>query len=707
MKKIGKYEIINILGKGAMGIVYKALDPVINREVAIKTIRFDLAHEDSENEEIMQRFMREAQAAGKLSHPNIITIYDVGREESVTYIVMQLIEGKSLQRVIATGEKLTAQEVIDLMTQICSALDYAHRNGIVHRDMKPGNILLDKEGKPFICDFGVARVDTSTLTQSGTAVGTPSYMSPEQVMGKKVDKRSDIFSLGCILFELLTGRRPFEAESITTVIYKIINEEPPPLSEVKKGLPVGFEHIIDRALAKDANARYQSCADLAADLRRVTTLSEKTIAITTPRVEVPKVEEEEVIKKKKSPALAISVAAVLVIVIGGGFYLYQTGRLPFLSGKAQETKAVVPSGVPEEKPVVTESIEDKLNRVKENFDRGDYGETIRLANEILSADANNETAKDYFIRATAKIAEPLKAQIQPEQEVKTEKPPSTAQAKTTTPTKTLTTTPPKVQSTTESKAQPTTSDTTKKIVAEEKKTEPTPTPAPAKPTVSEVIEEKLKRANESFEKKDYDETIRLAQEVIAINAGNLKAQEYLDKANAKKQEADLIAQTLAAGKESYDNGDYEQCLRQMNEILKLNKEHKEALRYRNLADKAIYEAEATIEIRQIVERQRKAEEGKDPLALIQDSGSQSFSDVKKGWATMVFNNYDEIKWSNPDVSIEFKGRNNAEVSLVYIATAVIRSTGQKRPIHQGTKVWTLEKQGDSWKIIKEEVKSII
>lgn len=300
MKKIGKYEIVNILGKGAMGIVYKALDPDINREVAIKTIRFDLAHEDSENEEIMQRFMREAQAAGKLSHPNIITIYDVGREESLTYIVMQMIEGKSLQRVIAAGEKLTTQEIVDLMTQICNALDYAHRNGIVHRDMKPGNILLDKEGRPFICDFGVARVDTSTLTQSGTAVGTPSYMSPEQVMGKKVDKRSDIFSLGCILFELLTGRRPFEAESITTVIYKIINEEPPSLSEVKKGLPVGFEHIIDKALAKDANARYQSCTELAADLRQVSTLSEKTIAITTPKAEVPKVEQiKEVIKKKR------------------------------------------------------------------------------------------------------------------------------------------------------------------------------------------------------------------------------------------------------------------------------------------------------------------------------------------------------------------------------------------------------------------------
>jgi len=259
MEKIGKYDITGMLGKGAMGIVYKALDPDINREVAIKIIRFDLVSEESDKEEVMERFMREAQAAGKLTHPNIITIYDVGREGDMTYIVMQYIKGRSLQKMVSSGEKISTQEVIQLMDQLCSALDYAHNNGIVHRDIKPANILMDKEGKPFIVDFGVARIETSTLTEAGTTIGTPSYMSPEQVMGKKVDRRSDIFSLGSILYELLTGRRAFLAQSITTVIYKIINEEPPALSEVKKGLPGSFEQVISKALAKDPDDRYSTC----------------------------------------------------------------------------------------------------------------------------------------------------------------------------------------------------------------------------------------------------------------------------------------------------------------------------------------------------------------------------------------------------------------------------------------------------------------
>ncbi|MCK4759480.1 MAG: serine/threonine protein kinase, partial [Candidatus Aminicenantes bacterium] len=327
-----------------MGIVYRALDPDINRKVAIKTIRFDLASEETDNEEIMQRFMREAQAAGKLTHPNIITIFDVGREKDLTYIVMQFIEGPSLQRLIAQGEKFSVQDVTKLMETVCGALDYAHQHGIVHRDIKPGNILLDNNRRPYICDFGVARVETSTLTQSGTAVGTPSYMSPEQVMGKKVDKRSDIFSIGCILYEILAGRRPFEAESITTVIYKIINEEPPALSELKKGLPAGFGKIIGKALAKDANNRYQNCNQLAEDLRNLDRLSDKTVAVTVTReATIPEVEEkeeekgEEKKKRRLGLILGITIPAVLIIAAGGAyFYNEQTGKLPFVTEVVQK-----------------------------------------------------------------------------------------------------------------------------------------------------------------------------------------------------------------------------------------------------------------------------------------------------------------------------------------------------------------------------------
>ncbi len=659
MNKIGKYTVIGILGKGAMGIVYKARDPLINREIAIKTVRFDLISDEVEKEEVMQRFMREAQSAGSLTHPNIITIYDVGREEDLTYIVMQLIEGPSLQKLISSAERLTTPEVINLMVQVCDGLDYAHKFGIVHRDMKPGNILLDKLGKPYICDFGVARIDTSTLTQAGTAVGTPSYMSPEQVMGKKVDKRSDIFSLGCILYEVLTGRRPFEAESITTVIYKIINENPPALKEFKKGLPVGFEHIISKALAKDPNDRYQSCSQLAADLRDLQQLSEKTIAVTMTREQLAAAKKKE--RRKLAFIFLIALAAVIIIAGGGAFYLYQkTGEPLSLSN----LKALI-SGKKIEKPSPTAkpgaALEEKLNRAKESFDKQDYTEAARLAEEIIAVDAADAEAQELLNKAKSKISEALTARSQPE-----------------------------------SPKAPATSPETRKAGE-------SPALVPSKTVIPGSVEDKLNRASESFEKRDYAQTVKLSQEILAVDPGNLKAKEYRDRASAKIKEAEMIGKILSDGLASYENGDYEQCLKQMDEILKLDKENKDALKYKAMAEKAVYEAQAQQEIQQIIMRQKDAEESKEFLILINDIGSPALRQEKMEYAKFLFNNYDGIKWSSiSKIDCKFKDRNHAEVSFSYMATAVYQKTGQKTRVFEGTKVWTMEKQGGVWKIIKEE-----
>ncbi|MBU2437952.1 MAG: serine/threonine protein kinase, partial [Acidobacteria bacterium] len=312
MQKIGKYEILEILGKGAMGIVYKAQDPDIDREVAIKTIHFEAAYEGGEEEEARTRFMREAQAAGKLSHPNIVTIYDVGREERMTYIVMQLIKGISLQGIIASKRVFSTQEVSQLFTQLCDALDYAHKYGIIHRDIKPANILIDDNGRPFILDFGVARIGASTMTQTGKTLGTPSYMSPEQVIGKKIDNRSDIFSLGVVLYELLTGRRPFEAENITTIIYKIINEEPPSLSDVRKDAPAGFADILDRVLAKKPEERYQTGGELVKDLKRLASPSQETYVMDIPAA----ASFGKKPKSKKAVGVVVTLMSLMAVSMG-------------------------------------------------------------------------------------------------------------------------------------------------------------------------------------------------------------------------------------------------------------------------------------------------------------------------------------------------------------------------------------------------------
>jgi serine/threonine protein kinase len=404
MDKIGKYEIIDLMGKGAMGIVYKALDPDIDREVAIKTIRFDLISDDEEKNELMLRFIREARAAGKLVHPNIITIYDVGKEKDMTYIVMQCIEGPSLQNWITSKKKFSAPYIIKLMLQLCDALNFAHQNGIVHRDIKPANILLDNSGKPHICDFGVAHVEMSTITQTGATIGTPSYMSPEQVMGKKIDKRSDIFSLGAILYELLTGRRPFEGESITTVIYKIVNEEAVPLTQVRKEIPQEFEQIMRKALAKDPDERYSSCEELAADLKNITHFSDETLAMTGIPESVLTVQAPA--KKRKKIILPLTLAGAVIVAGIGGFFLYQ--KFGNKSSSSEDSKPILVENAPptsRSMPSVLEVFETESDKMVNSFNSGNYSEVIRLAQSILAQDKQNEKALDYLAKARSKISE--------------------------------------------------------------------------------------------------------------------------------------------------------------------------------------------------------------------------------------------------------------------------------------------------------------
>ncbi|MBU4202707.1 MAG: serine/threonine protein kinase [Acidobacteria bacterium] len=427
MQKIGKYEILEILGKGAMGIVYKAQDPDIDREVAIKTIHFEAAYEGGEEEEARTRFMREAQAAGKLSHPNIVTIYDVGREERMTYIVMQLIKGISLQGIIASKRVFSTQEVSQLFTQLCDALDYAHKHGIIHRDIKPANILIDDNGRPFILDFGVARIGASTMTQTGKTLGTPSYMSPEQVIGKKIDNRSDIFSLGVVLYELLTGRRPFEAENITTIIYKIINEEPPPLSDVRKDAPAGFADILDRVLAKKPEERYQTGGELVKDLKRLASPSQETYVMDIPAA----ASFGKKPKSKKAVGVVVTLMSLVVVSMGVLLILSPWKKnvpeistsVPAKTARVDETSTADPAAkkpvdkpvdgktlgddqtIPDSQSAEDDSLQENGKQLETMFEDENYTGVKRLAESVLSVSPDDLSASDFLTRAEEKIKE--------------------------------------------------------------------------------------------------------------------------------------------------------------------------------------------------------------------------------------------------------------------------------------------------------------
>lgn len=263
---IGRYEIVEELGRGAMGVVYKGIDPAIKREVAIKTVHFDEVDADT-IQAVKDRFLREAQSAGKLTHPNIVTIYDTGEETDLAYIAMELLRGRTLEGWCKKTNLLPLKTTLGIIGQLCETLDYAHKNGIVHRDIKPANIMILEKGKIKVTDFGIAKIQSSSHTKTGIIMGTPSYMSPEQLAGQKVDGRSDLFSLGVILYELLVGEKPFKGDAITTIMYQIANAAPPPLQEYRKDLPPILQKLIDKALAKKTEDRFQTGTEFANAVR--------------------------------------------------------------------------------------------------------------------------------------------------------------------------------------------------------------------------------------------------------------------------------------------------------------------------------------------------------------------------------------------------------------------------------------------------------
>src|SRR5947207_9820324 len=265
INSIGKNGIRSEIGGGAMGVVYEGYDPSIKRVVALKTIRADQLT-GGDPAAVIARFRREAQAAGRLNHPNIVSIYDFGEDDGAWYIAMEFVQGRELKECFETNERFKIADIVRIMGEILSALGYSHDQGVIHRDIKPANIFLLADGSVKVADFGIAHIEASSLTQAGTVMGTPSYMSPEQIMGLPIDGRSDLFSAGVILYQFLTGERPF-AGSAATTMQKVLKEDPLPPSTLNVQLSSALDAVVRKALAKRADERYQSAQEFATALR--------------------------------------------------------------------------------------------------------------------------------------------------------------------------------------------------------------------------------------------------------------------------------------------------------------------------------------------------------------------------------------------------------------------------------------------------------
>jgi len=269
---LGRYQLERVLGKGAMGIVYEALDPKLHRKVAIKTILISQLDEETAKDFSM-RFVREAHAVARLNHPNIVQVYDFGEEGDMAYLVMEFIRGDELKSTLSTGRQFDRKECVRIMCELLDALEFAHEAGVVHRDIKPANVMLDSQGRAKLTDFGVARVTDSDRThaertQAGTVVGTPAYMSPEQIQGQRIDRRTDIFSAGVILYQFLTGQKPFTGEGAWTVAKKIIQEDPPMPSSINMALSPEFDRVVAKALAKNPDQRFATAREFSQALKR-------------------------------------------------------------------------------------------------------------------------------------------------------------------------------------------------------------------------------------------------------------------------------------------------------------------------------------------------------------------------------------------------------------------------------------------------------
>lgn len=264
--QLERYEILSELGRGAMGVVYKARDTVLERIVAIKAVNMAVENEGMAHFEA--RFYQEARAAGGLNHQNIVTIYDIGRSGNIAYIAMEYIEGQELRKLLVEGQPLPLPQAVAIAAQVSEGLAFAHERGIVHRDIKPANIMVMADKPVKITDFGIARMRASTeLTMTGMMLGSPKYMSPEQALGKRADHRSDVFSLGVILYEMLTGTAPFKGENINAIMYQIVNFAPPTPSALNREVPAILDYIVAKMLAKPSEERYQSAGDAARELR--------------------------------------------------------------------------------------------------------------------------------------------------------------------------------------------------------------------------------------------------------------------------------------------------------------------------------------------------------------------------------------------------------------------------------------------------------
>ena len=437
LEHIGKYKVLEKIGQGAMGEVYKAHDPILNRFVAVKTISAELGGDDT----LRKRFQREAQSAARLNHPNIITVYDYGEEQGKIYMAMELLDGVDLKQTIARRKAMSLDEKLSVVDQIAEGLAFAHANEIVHRDLKPANIHLLANGQVKIMDFGLARLGGSEMTRTGMVMGTPHYMSPEQVRGERADARSDVFAMGCVFYELLTYHKPFDADSMHSVLFKVMQEDPVSVQDLSPDVPAVIVQVVERSMAKDAGQRFQNAGEFRSALHRAmqavaTGQGETFLAELAPPPGAPQTarasEAAAVASGSRSslgrrpggasasagraPAAASRAASPpgskVPLLVGGGLLvaaLAGAGLLVVGRPAATTTPAPPTTRAAQVDGLAQELARSQVELARKRADAGDFREAVRQGERALKIDPTNKDAQDIVARSKPAVEQADKA----------------------------------------------------------------------------------------------------------------------------------------------------------------------------------------------------------------------------------------------------------------------------------------------------------
>ena len=752
--KIGKYTIVGEIGRGAMGIVYKAIDPNIGRTVAVKTIRFDILGQGPEREIAQKRFMREAHSAGNLSHPNIVTIYDVGEDQGISYIAMEYVDGSSLEDLMHARQKFSLEEILSLIEQVAEGLEVAHKKGVVHRDIKPANILIDSENRPRIVDFGIARISTSTMTQTNMIMGTPYYMSPEQISGRKVDNRADIFALGGILYELLTGQKAFPGDNLTTVIYRIINEEPMPIRTVKKNLPEGLDFIVSKALAKAPEERYQNCRELVHDLRHYTQLKAPAPAF-APAAEVAEApaarpivrEPRSVVKPEgRHRSVVIVLAAMLAVtavVIGlivlfpkgtenpGAVSgppntgpgpaapssssstpdgLYQRGRQLWGEQKYPEALAALEQ-VPESAPQYFEA-RLSMASIWETQDRlgaaaGEYRKLIDLnpkdGRPVLHLAELDERRGDRVaalanyrkfvtISPDGAEAEGIRWKIKT---LESQVSPPVSTAPTTASGQAGQSPAPGAAKPVQDKPQPPAVQPT--VAAKPVDTKPADNKGERDADIAQLVEVGKK----SLDKKNYAQAVQQLKSVLTLDPGNKEAKYYLTVAEAKlldETKKATIKQDLEQARTALRSEDYAEAIIQSRRALALDSELGDA---KKIINSAVVKA-APAEMKALLDQYVAAvKRGELRNFYSQQCTPGLFQRIKKE-AEIISAAYQNIQASAAGLDVSLKDTKfdnyKSEAAFTQVMTGVSREKGTRQILFEGKMRWTLINLGSGWRI---------